>query len=126
MQAWIRRRSKVRKDGRMVFITSVVFDAHVFDKLCNYVDQDNGQRSAIVNEAVRYALATPGWIEKAIERLSGEEVIAVDSPRQVPSSNSRLHAKNAVDGPATRRSSPARPLSRPASSSKPGTNSLPK
>ena len=112
MQAWIRSRSKTRKDGRMVFITSVVFDAHVFNELCNRVHWER-HRSAIVTEAVRDALSRPGWVEAALLRISGEEH-AADGAREVPSrdapsSNSRVHARSAGNGPATRRSPASRP-----------------
>jgi len=117
MQAWIKSRSRTRKDGRMVFITSVVFDAHVFNELCNRVYRER-HRSAIVTEAVRDALSRPGWIEAALLRISGEEHAAEspqgDAPsREVPSSNSRIHARGGVEGPATRRSPSSRPASRP-------------
>jgi len=118
MQAWIQMRAKTRRDGRLVFITSVAFDAHVFDALCLRVHRER-QRSGIVSEAVRDALSRPGWIEATLLRISGDE-LAVENVRDVPSSNSRIHARNGADGPATRRSPASRPPSRKAPSSKGG------
>ena len=100
MQAWIRNRAKTRKDGRMVFVTSVAFDAHLFEQLANAVPRER-QRSAIVNEAIRHALATPGWVESTLTRLGGEEP---ERPREPPSSNSLIHARGGIDAPQTRRS----------------------
>jgi hypothetical protein len=55
-------------------------------------------------------------------RISGD-ALAMERARDVPSSNSRLHARNAADAPATRRSPASRPpRSRKAPSSKGGKN----
>ena len=118
MQAWIQMRAKRRKDGRLVFVTSVGFDAYVFDALCLRVHRER-QRSGIVNEAVREALERPGWVEATLLRISGD-ARALETTRDVPSSNSRIHARNAADGPATRRSPSSRPPSRKAPTSNDG------
>lgn len=102
MQAWIQKRAKKRRDGRMVFVTSVSFEAQVFEQLSNLVTRER-HRSAVVNEAIRYVLALPGWLESTMARLSGEEP-ATQRPHEPPSSNSRIHARGGVDGPQTRRS----------------------
>jgi len=118
MQNWIQLRAQTRKDGRLVFVTSVAFDAHVFDALSLRVHPER-QRSGIVNEAVREALARPGWLEATLLRISGD-TLAMESLRNPPSSNSRLHARNGADGPATRRSAALKSPSRKAPASKDG------
>lgn len=118
MLAWIKRRAKMRKDGRLVLVTSVVFDASVFSELCMHVTRDDGQRSDIVNKAMRDALATPGWIESAIAGSSELFPIAFERAKKPPSSDSRIHARGGVEGPATKRSPTSRPASRPAAPSK--------
>jgi hypothetical protein len=119
MQAWIRNRAKTRKDGRMVFVTSVSFDVELFDELSNRVPRER-QRSAIVNAAIRYCLALPGWLDSIQKRLAGEE-LAVENARAAPSSNSRIHARGGVEGPKTKRSPGSRPpKSKGARSSKRG------
>ncbi len=102
MQTWIQKRAKKRRDGRMVLVTSVSFEAQVFEQLSNLVTRER-HRSAVVNEAIRYVLALPGWLEATMARLSGEEP-ATPRPLEPPSSNSRIHARGGVDGPQTRRS----------------------
>lgn len=37
MPAWVRKRTKTRKDGRKAFVTFVAFDAHLFEHLANAV-----------------------------------------------------------------------------------------
>lgn len=120
MQAWIRNRAKTRKDGRKVFVTSVSFDVELFDELSNRVPRER-QRSAIMNEAIRYCLAIPGWLDAILRRLAGEK-LAPASARAVPSSNSRTHARGGVEGPKTKRSpgSSRPPKSKAARSSKRG------
>lgn len=122
MKPWLKRRAKTRKNGRTVVVTSVVFDTQVFETLCNYVDLDKAQRSEIVNKAVRDALATPGWLESAFAGSSEPYPITFECTPKPPSSNSRIHARGGVEGPATRRSSASRPPSKPAASSKRGNH----
>jgi len=97
----IRRRAKLRKDGRLVYVTAVVFDAHAFDELCTHVAEE-GQRSALLNEALRHVLDTPGWIPSTLARLFPD---TYDAP-PAPSSHSR-------GAPSSRP-----PTSRPAPSSR--------
>ena len=104
MLSWIRRRVKQRKDGRTVFVTTVVFDAFVFSNLCELVEEDR-QRSAVITEAVRHVLTVPGWLDSTILRLAGEEAVVGDAP----SPKRRLRKRNSKDGPATRRSPSSRP-----------------
>jgi len=108
MLEWVKRRAKTRKYGRMVLITSVVFDADVFNELCKYITRDDGQRSDIINKALRDSLATPGWIESAREDQLKPKSIAF-KPTQPPSSNSRIHARGGIEGPKTKRSPRSRP-----------------
>jgi len=119
MQAWIRNRAKTRKDGRTVFVTSVAFEALVFEALCNAVPRER-LRSAIVNEAIRYCLAKPGWLDAMFARLAGGE-LAPASARAAPSSNSLIHARGGIEGPKTKRSPGSRlPKSKAVASSKRG------
>lgn len=118
MQAWIRNRAKTRKDGRTVFVSSVSFDLEVFDELSKCVHRER-QRSAIINEAIRYCLAIPGWRDAILRRLAGEKLAPMSA--RPPSSNSRIHARGGVEGPKTKRSPGSRPpKSKAARSSKRG------
>jgi hypothetical protein len=121
MLEWVKRRAKTRKDGRMVLITSVVFDADVFNELCKYITRDDGQRSDIINKALRDSLATPGWIESARADPFEPRAIAFTRTPKPPSSNSRIHARGGIEGPKTKRSPASRPpKSKAARSSKRG------
>jgi len=72
MQPWVRRRAKKRKDGRMVVVTTVVIEADVLSDLSKRVDQPR-LRSALISDAIRFAMASPGWLEAATARANHEE-----------------------------------------------------
>jgi len=101
VKAWVKKRAKQRKDGRLVLVTTVVFDAQVFDDLYGRVAVD-GQRSAVISEALRYALGVPGWLEGTLARLGGgeegepEQAASVKVPSsKVPSSRGVASAQPA-------------------------------
>jgi hypothetical protein len=81
-----RHKAKTPKDGRVVLITSVVFDADVFNESCKYITRDDGQRSDVINKAVRDSLATPGWIESAHADPFEPRAIAFTRTPKPPSS----------------------------------------
>lgn len=97
MKAWVRRRAKRRRDGRLVLVTSVVFDAEVFDELCDWVEEDQ-QRSAVVNAAVKFALGVPGWVEGVVKREEAAEEV---------SSRGRAGPGERRGGPSSRRVAPS-------------------
>ena len=114
VQAWVRKRAKRRRDGRLVLVTTVVFEAAVYDELRKRVLAERF-RSAIVSEAVRHALGTPGWLDEALVRLAGEDE-EVPSTRTPSTRRSGAPRRGPVAGvpssraPSSRRGAPSFPV----------------